>query len=98
VRVIERLSGPQQEVARLALVNRLAREPAEALRRHLGDRNTEVRHAAVRACAERDDRSLVAELVGLLDADEATARLARDAVKKLTPQDVPATDSRAQPR
>jgi hypothetical protein len=87
-RAIPRLSGPQQEVARLALVNRLAKLPAPQLRQQLGDRNLEVRRAAVRACADKDDRSLVEDLIGLLD-DDGTAHVAREALKKLTGQDLP---------
>jgi hypothetical protein len=88
-RAIPRLSGSEQEVARLTLVNRLAKAPAAQLRQYLSDRDAELRHAAVQACAQTKDRSLAADLVALLEADAETARLAREALKRLTDQDLP---------
>jgi len=89
-RSIPRLSGPAKEAARNALVNRLAKEPAAELRKWLGDPDSEVRCAAVRACAEKKDRELVPDLIKLLEAGEPTAR---EVLKKLTGQELP--DARA---
>jgi hypothetical protein len=88
-RAIPRLSGVPQEVARLALVNRLAKLPVNQLRQYLSDRNPEVCRAAVRACAQKDDRSLVEDLIPLLSADALTAHLASETLTKLTGQDLP---------
>jgi hypothetical protein len=88
-RAITRLSGTQQELARMALVNRLAKLSVAELRPLLGDASDEVRRAAVRACAGKDDASLTEDLIGVLDGDEATAKLAREALKQLTGQDLP---------
>jgi HEAT repeat protein len=85
-RAIPRLSGPAQEVARLALINRLADGPIEDLRRHLGDNDPELCRAAVRACAWKQDHSLAADLTGLLDADAVTARLVRETLDTLSEQ------------
>jgi hypothetical protein len=83
-----KLTGFWREAARLALVSRLAKEPADALRAHLRDGDAEVRRAAVRACVRRDDRELAPDLVPLLD-DAATARPAREALRRLTGQELP---------
>jgi hypothetical protein len=50
---IPRLKGDLQEKARDALVRRLARLPAEALRAKLQDTDAEIRLAAGRACLEK---------------------------------------------
>jgi hypothetical protein len=92
-RLIGRLSGPAQETARLTLVNRFGREPIASLRKHLRDRDPEVRRAAVRAAGQKNDKGLATDLVGLLDSDPTTAHLARQTLKKLTGQDLSDADA-----
>src|SRR5262249_48182435 len=70
---------------RLALVNRLARLDVASLRKHLGEGDVEIRRAAVRACGEKKDADLAADLVPLLDGGDATtAGPARGAPAELT--------------
>jgi hypothetical protein len=87
-RAVGRLTGPEQETARRALVNLLARKPASELRARLSHHDVEVRRAAVCACVRKNDPSLTVDLVALIDADPATAELAREALKKLTGQEL----------
>jgi hypothetical protein len=81
-RAVTQLRGPSQEIARIALVKRLARQSASELRTYLADSNPEIRYAAIRACGEKGDRELVADLAAL-KGDTSTKTLANAAMKKL---------------
>ena len=63
---------------------------AETLRDKLADEDAEVRHAAVAACGRKRDRSLVPDLIALLEGPEPlTARLAEESLDELTGQHFP---------
>ena len=66
--------------ARQALVRRLTRLPAAALRDHLRDSDPEVRRAAALACARQGARELADDVKALLDDPEpAVAAAAEEA-------------------
>jgi hypothetical protein len=88
-RAIPRLSGPSQELARQTLVTRLGKESVDRLRERFQDPLVEVRRAAVEVAVHRNDLNLATDLIALLDQDQATARVAREALRKLTGQDLP---------
>jgi HEAT repeat protein len=84
------LKGAEKEKARELLAERLTRMTADTLRDKLADDDAEVRHAAVAACARKGDRSLVPDLIALLDGPEPlTARLAEESLDELTGQHFP---------
>jgi hypothetical protein len=86
---VPKLSGTDQAKARQALVDRLSDMTAKTLRGWLKYDDAEVRRAAVLACAVKDDKSLVPDLIRLLESDDAdAARAARRALKSLTGQDL----------
>ena len=85
---ISQLTGPTRTHAREALAERLARMTAKTLRAKMQEDDPEVRRAAALACAMKDDREYVTDLIGLLDDRETTVtRAARAALKALTTQD-----------
>jgi HEAT repeat protein len=76
-----------QEKVRAALVERLARLPADELRAHL-EGDGELRRAAARACARKADATLIPDLMDLLtDADSEVVEAARQALRRLTGED-----------
>jgi hypothetical protein len=82
---IPSLSGPFQEKARQALVERLTRMTSETLRDYLRDEDPEVRRAAVEACLLKDKQELIPDLIALLtDPEPLTARAAEAALRDLT--------------
>jgi uncharacterized membrane protein YgcG len=84
---IPRLPADVQKRARALLAERLTRMTANTLRAKLADDDTEIRRAAVVACARREDAGHVPDLIALLDDNEpAVVRLAQDGLKKLTGQ------------
>ena len=83
-----KLEGTIQSEARAALAHRLTRMKADTLRRMLQDEDKEIRRAAALACAMKDDKNHVPDLIPLLaDADASIARAGRTALKNLTGQD-----------
>jgi hypothetical protein len=85
---IPRLSGPVQAKARDALADRLSRMTAGTLRARLKDEDPEVRRAAALACAMKEDRDQIPELIGLLEDPQPTVvRAAHAALKSLTRKD-----------
>jgi hypothetical protein len=75
---------------RRALTERLTRLDPSALRDKLAEDDPEVRRAAALACAKKEDRSLIPDLIGLLDdGDVQVGRVARSTLKTMTGQDHP---------
>jgi len=61
---------------------------ADTLRDKLNDENVEVRRAAALACAMKEDRSLIPDLIGLLeDRESRVERAAYASLKALTDED-----------
>jgi HEAT repeat protein len=88
--VIAGFKGAEKEKAREALAQRLTRMTADTLRDKFADEDAEVRHAAVAACARKRDRSLLPDLIALLEGPEPlTARLAEESLDELTGQHFP---------
>lgn len=86
---IPQLPASARLAAQDALAERLARMTTATLRDKLQDDNREIRRAAALACALRDDRSAVPDLIGKLeDADPVVARSALVALKQLTGKDL----------
>jgi HEAT repeat protein len=82
---VPQLTGKLQTQAREALVERLARLPAELLRERLEDDDAELRRAAARACVRKADPELVPDLIGLLQGPEPdVAAGARAVLQRLT--------------
>jgi HEAT repeat protein len=95
-----RLTGAAQRQARDALVQRLTRMTSTTLRDKLQDDDAEVRRAAALACAMKDARGQVPDLISLLrDPEPAVAQAAGTALKSLTGQDLgPGPDAGAEER
>jgi hypothetical protein len=85
---IPQLSGDAKSKASEALAQRLARMTADTLRDKSKDENVEVRRAAALACAMKEDRSLIPDLIGLLeDRESRVERAAYASLKALTDED-----------
>jgi hypothetical protein len=85
---IPHLTGPTKAKARDALAERLARMTSATLRGRLHDEDREIRRAAALACAVKDDRNYVPDLITLLEDSETSVVLAaKAALKSLTDQD-----------
>jgi hypothetical protein len=81
--------------AREALAERLSRMTSDTLRDKFQDKDEEIRRAAALACATKEDKSFVPDLIGLLrDPEPIVVRAAHAALKALTSQDFgPAADA-----
>jgi hypothetical protein len=92
---IPRLKGENKTKAREALAERFTRMTAVTLREELKDDDPEIRRAAALACAMKDDKSHVPDLIPLLDDPEPlVGRAAHAALKSLSSQDFgPAKDA-----
>jgi hypothetical protein len=85
---IPMLSGEAQTKARDALAQRLARMTVDTLRDKVHDDNAEVRRAAALACAMKEEKSLIPNLIGLLeDPESRVERAAYASLKALTNED-----------
>jgi hypothetical protein len=85
---IPRLGGEAKGKAREALAQRLTRMTAATLRQELKDDDPEIRRAAALACAMKDDKSHVPDLIPLLeDREPIVGRAAHAALKNLTGKD-----------
>ena len=85
---IPMLSGETQSKAREALAQRLARMTADTLRDKLQAEDVEVRRAAALASAMKDDKSVIPDLIGLLeDPEPRVERAAYASLKALTDED-----------
>jgi hypothetical protein len=85
---IPRLGGDAKSKAREALAQRLTRMTAATLRQELKDDDPEIRRAAALACAMKDDKSHVPDLIPLLeDREPIVGRAAHAALKNLSGKD-----------
>jgi hypothetical protein len=88
VKVIPQLSGAVQQKARDALAERMARMTAATLRSRLRDSRAELRRAAALACAMKEDKGFIPDLIETLDdPDSWVVRAAAVALRTLTGQD-----------
>jgi hypothetical protein len=88
VHAIPRLDGARKKEAREALAERLTRMTAKTLRQMLADPDAELRRAACLACAMKDDKAHVPDLIErITDASELVVPAARAGLKSLTGQD-----------
>ena len=85
-----RVDGDRRTEARDALAERLTRMTPETLKAMLKDNEFELRRAAVLACAMKEDRERIPDVIARIgDANEAVVRAARAALKSYAP---PGTD------
>jgi hypothetical protein len=88
VRAIPRLDETRQRAAREALAERLTRMTAATLRAMLKDPDAELRRAACLACAMKDDRQHIPDLIErITDRSDLVVRAARAGLKSLTDKD-----------
>jgi hypothetical protein len=85
--------GERKAAAREALAERLARMTPATLRAMLKANEAELRRAAALACAMKDDKDHIPDLIEALgDADDSVVRAARAGLKSFTGRDLgPAT-------
>jgi hypothetical protein len=87
-RVIAQLSGSVQQKARDALAERMARMTAATIRVKLKDESAEIRRASALACAMKDDKTLIPDLITVLDDPNPwVVRATAVALRSLTGQD-----------
>ncbi|HET6573601.1 MAG TPA: hypothetical protein VFG68_08375, partial [Fimbriiglobus sp.] len=88
VRAIPRLDSDRKKQARDALATRLTRMTANSLRAMLKAEDAELRRAACLACAMKDDRQHVPDLIErITDKSELVVPAARASLKSLTEKD-----------
>ena len=86
--VIPKLPDASRKKARDALAERLARMTAQTLNGRLNDDDPEIRRATALACAMRDERSHIPNLIARLqDSEPLVARAAHAALKSLSGKD-----------
>jgi hypothetical protein len=84
-RALPQVRGEGRDRVEEALVKRLVQLDADALRSHLQGNDLVLRRAAVSACAQREDKTLLPDLIGLLEAsDQALARKALAELERMT--------------
>ncbi len=87
-RVIPKLAGDMQKKARDALAERMARMNAATIRAKLKDADAEVRRATALACAMKDDKGFIPDLIAALDDQNVwVVRSAAVALRTMTGQD-----------
>jgi hypothetical protein len=85
---IPRLNGESKAKARDALANRFTRMTAATLRQELKDDDPEIRRATVLACAMKDDKSHIPDLIPMLqDSEPIVGKAAHAALKSLSGKD-----------
>jgi HEAT repeat protein len=85
---VHRLDGDRKRQARDALAERLTRMTADTLRTMLKGEDAELRRGAALACAMKDDKTHVPDLIDrITDADDLVVRAAKAGLKSLTAQD-----------
>jgi hypothetical protein len=83
------LPGEARQKARDALAERLTRMTAKTVKAYLQDDDAELRAAAARACARKDDKVLASELIALLDdTDDRVRGAAHGTLQELAGQDL----------
>lgn len=88
VHAIPRLDGARKKQAREALAERLTRMTARTLREMLAGPDAELRRAACLACAMKDDKGHVPDLIERInDPSELVVPAARAGLKSLTGKD-----------
>jgi hypothetical protein len=99
-RAIPQLPEENQPKARQALVERLSRLPATALRAMLHTDEEELKRAAILACGRANARGLVPDLIACLDhADSEVVWSVRRVLQSLTGQDFgPRLEARGEAR
>lgn len=87
-RVISKVTEPLQKQTRDLLATRLSRMTAITIRDRLRDPDAEIRRAAAVACAMREDKQHIPDLIAVLDdADPWVVRAVGVALRVLTGQD-----------
>ena len=87
-RSLVKLDGDLLQESRDALASRLSRMTANTLRELLKDDNREIRRAAALACAMKEDKNHIPDLItSLSDRDAMVIRASRAALKSLTGKD-----------
>ena len=82
---IPQLAGEARRQARDALADRLTRMKPDTLVRYFRDADAEIRRASALAAAQREGKTLIPDLIPLLDdAEPSVARAAHAALKDLT--------------
>jgi hypothetical protein len=85
---IPQLSSAAKRKARTALAKRMARMTVTTLKDRLQDDDLEIRRASALACAMKEEKSLIPDLIKLLEDPEAPVHLAAyAALKDLTGKD-----------
>lgn len=85
---IARVEGSRRKAARAVLANRLAQMTAATLQNLLRDPDAEIRRAAALACAMRDDRQHIPDLIErITDPSDPVVRAARAGLRSLTGED-----------
>lgn len=86
---IPKLAGEARAQARDALVERLARMTPATLRDKLADDDLEIRRAAALACAMREQRGFIPDLIAVMEKepDSPIVPALRTALKSLTDRD-----------
>jgi hypothetical protein len=85
---ILRLTGAAKSKARDALAERFTRMTAKTLKDKMEDSEAEVRRAAALACGMKDDKTLLPQLIELLqDKEPVVMRAAHAALKSLSGED-----------
>jgi hypothetical protein len=86
---IRTLDGDRKKQAREALAERLTRMTADTLRTLLKGADVELRRAATLACAMKDDKTHVPDLIDqLTDEEDIVVRAAKAGLKSLTGKDL----------
>ncbi|MCI0703879.1 MAG: hypothetical protein L0241_22710 [Planctomycetia bacterium] len=82
------LEGDRKNSAREALAERLCRMTPDTLRAMLKAKEAELRRAAALACAMKDDKDHIPDLIEMLtDEDDSVVRAAKAGLKSLTGKD-----------
>jgi hypothetical protein len=89
--------GDRKLAAREALAERLCRMTPATLRAMMKDDNAELRRAAALACAMKDDKDHIPDLIALItDTNDSVTRAAKASLRSLTGKDFgPATNANA---
>lgn len=85
---LNQLEKDNKKKARAALVNRLVRMSPESLRKYMTVNSPELRRATCLACASKDDKTHIPDLVSRInDPDDDVAQAARAGLRSLAGED-----------